>query len=98
MSILKKLHSSVLLFVVFLLTGGRPAVGNALPSAQEGQKPDANVSTTVEPRAADQGTESKGDDKGSKDDDKGKKDGDSGKKGDDSGQGGGDGDFAGGGG
>ena len=99
MSILKKLHSSVLLFVVFLLTGSRPAVGNALPSAQEGQKPNANVSTSVEPRAADQGTDSKGgDDKGSKDDDKGRKDGDSGKKGDDSGQGGGDGDFAGGGG
>jgi len=104
MSILKKLHSSVLVFVVFLLTGARPAVGRALPSAQEGQKPDANVSTSVEPRAADQGGDTKGgDDKGSKSgDDKGSKSGDdkSSKGGDggNDGQGGGDGDFAGGGG
>ncbi len=112
MSILKKLHSSVFLFVVFLLTGSRPAVGNALPSAQEGQKSDANVSASVadslELRATDQGGDTKGgDDKGSKSgDDKGSKDGDSGSKGgDDSskgggggGQGGGDGDYGGGGG
>ena len=105
MSILKRLHSSVLVGVVFLLTGTRPGVTRVLPSAADGQDHgiSASISTDLLERLAaseggDSGSGGKGDDSGSggKGDDSG-----SGGKGDDSGSGGpggGDGDNGGGGG
>ena len=90
MSILKKVHSSVFLFLVFLLTCTRVAVTHILPSSPERQEHGAKVSASIGADSADLRASDEGGDSG--------KGGSGSGDGDNGSPGGGDGDNGGGGG
>ena len=96
MSILKKLHGSILVGVAFLLTGTRPAVTGVLPPARDNTKEGASIGASLGTNSFDLYAAAEGDKSGG-DKSGGNKGGGSGDDGS-GGAGGGDGDNGGGGG
>ena len=90
MSIVKKVHSGIFVFLVFLLTCTRVAVARVVPSSPERQEHGAKVSAFIGADSADLRAGDEGDD--------GSKGGSGGGDGDSGSPGGGDGDNGGGGG